>query len=210
MDVERQSHLNVQASFASIRKKMAWERSSKQFTAEIRADRARRKERASNQRKEKNEEVGELLTAKPVINKANDKSSKKRKDKSEDLPSASSTMKINTSTRKKQKAHRRESYSHDKSSRPSVRRCHYCKKNRADYIPCTYWHINGKQCKKSFCLSCIAANPKFIQSSEGETEFQCPVCLGTCDCNTCQPMTEQDAITQDARASMKSVPEHSF
>ena len=78
------------------------------------------------------------------------------------------------------------------TKRLSTRKCHYCKETKADFIACTYWHINGKQCKKSFCLSCIAQKPIFNRSSP-QKEFQCPSCLGTCDCNSCIRSREQDA-----------------
>mmetsp|Transcript_6098 Transcript_6098/g.9244 ORF Transcript_6098/g.9244 Transcript_6098/m.9244 type:complete len:398 (+) Transcript_6098:119-1312(+) len=88
------------------------------------------------------------------------------------------------------------------TKRPSTRKCHYCKETKADFIACTYWHTNGKQCKKSFCLSCIAQNPVFNRSSP-EKEFQCPSCLGTCDCNSCINIRGREHDAQVERSSKR-------
>jgi hypothetical protein len=180
---DRLRHLNAQHIFSSIRKKMAKERNSTDCSS-IRKRNREEERSVSNEDNSKSKSI---------------EGSHKKKRKYEDKSATSihsGSMPQDDDTSVKEKVVELQ-----KSTKQSTRKCHYCKKARADYIPCTYWHVNGKQCKKSFCLACIAANPRFNKISDGGNDFHCPSCLCTCDCESCLRFREQKR--QSARVSRR-------
>jgi len=189
----RMCHLNAQHAFSNLRKKMARERYSDDRSRSSNNKRNRDKQSISNEEKSKSKYMESATTGLPKTSR------KKRKmeDKTETSAHSVSISQDDVTATKKKRT------SLQKSTKQSTRKCHYCKKVRSDFIPCTYWHINGKQCKKSFCLACIAANPIFNKISEGGKEFHCPSCVGTCDCETCLRFQEQERL--NARSSKRSL-----
>jgi len=85
-------------------------------------------------------------------------------------------------------------YTPKKSPKPMFhntrsRKCHFCDSWSIIHRRCTYWHKNGTQCRKSFCLKCLTENPNFEQeASSTEEQWHCPSCLGHCECHKCKKL----------------------
>lgn len=215
----QRSHRTAQSIFSDVRKRMAWESSSELFAKEKRAVELHRQltleknavrielkntnkvEKNATKKRKKSDLIMKTKGASSSNTATKSSPSKKMKAATppshppvQNLPSPSKVQakvlfvpkatapKIAVKTKQTPKLIPKKS---------SCRKCHYCKDLKADYIACSYWHINGKQCKKTFCLSCIAQKPVFNRSS-AEKEFQCPSCLGSCDCDGCVRIREQE------------------
>lgn len=188
---ELKSHLSCQTAFADFRKKMAYEHSNDLSTIERREEQlARQNDLEKNadanggqkkRRAEDSNKTGISPTAASINNSA---------------PLLSARKKV-----KKSSPGKRQAASKPKKAKRSQRRiCHYCKQSRKDFLPCQYWHPNGKQCKKTFCLNCLESNSKFEYSRD---EFFCPFCLSTCDCDAC--IRAQEAERQSSRSSSRRI-----
>lgn len=200
---ELKSHLSCQTAFADFRKKMAYEHSNDLSTIE------RREEQLARQNDlEKNADANGGQTADNQGDLSDAARGKKRRAEDSNKTSISPTAaSINNSalllsTSKKAKksspGKRQAASKPKKAKRPQRRICHYCKQSRKDFLPCQYWHPNGKQCKKTFCLNCLDSNSKFEYSRD---EFFCPFCLSTCDCDAC--IRAQEAERQSSRSSSR-------
>jgi hypothetical protein len=213
----QRSHRTAQSIFSDVRKRMAWENCSELFTKEKRLVELERQltlerhETNANRIEQKNINIiskndsKKRKKCKPIneasTSKTDTKISPSKKKKKENPPpnplvqKQASPLKVQANADPPSKKSPKVI-----AKRSSSRKCHYCKDIKADFIACSYWHINGKQCKKTFCLSCIAQNPLFNRSSI-EKEFQCPSCLGTCDCCGCVRIREHEV--QIARSSKR-------
>lgn len=201
---ELKSHFSCQTAFADFRKKMAYEHSNELSTIE------RREEQLARQNDlEKNANGGRPADNQGDLSDAA-LGKKRRAEDSNKTGISPATASINNSAPllsaskkvKKSSPGKKQTASKPKKAKRSQRRiCHYCKQSSKDFLPCQYWHPNGKQCKKTFCLNCLDSNPKFEYSRD---EFFCPFCLSTCDCDACIRRA-QEAERQSSRSSSRRI-----
>jgi len=208
---DARSHLTAQSIFSDVRKRMAFENSTELFVQESRAEQLDRqmavekfasKKRSSTSNYNKNATPRPPQTPAPVPSSPLPSKSKKIKTNShvlnvkpsiiEKRPSITSSQeqvapapkpKPTTATQPKQA----------KKPKNILKKCHYCKVLKPDYLSCTFWHINGRQCKKHFCKACLQNNPKF--EDKVQSDWHCPACLGVCDCDTCGRAKNQGRLS---------------
>jgi hypothetical protein len=182
---ETRSHLTAQSIFSEGRKRMAWENSTDLFIQESRAEQLGRQiaaeKNASRKKRANNSQAAAALSAAKKV--------KAQVPPSNILPQKTSSINTPQPTPKQKPAHAAQSKAAKKTKIPS-RKCHYCRTSKTAYFSCTFWHNSGKQCKKNFCKPCIQMNPAFKKVTG--TDWQCPACLGTCDCDGCMKPRNQE------------------
>lgn len=200
---ELKNHLSCQTVFADFRKKMAYEHSNELSTIEHREEQLARQndlEKIANGG-QPTDNQGDLSDAALGKKRRAEDSNKMGTSPKAASTNNSSSLLSESKKAKKSSPGKKQTASKPKKAKRSQRRiCHYCKQSRKDFLPCQYWHPNGKQCKKTFCLNCLDSNPKFEYSRD---EFFCPFCLSTCDCEAC--IRAQEAERQSSRSSSRRI-----
>ena len=205
---ENRSHLTAQAILGDLRKRIAWENSTDLSTRERRQDQlilqTAIEKSALKQKKVVDKESAKEASSAGAATKKR-KADAQAVNPTNQRPRPSPPVKASPSkgspankAPKPTSAPKPQPKASGKKTK-SARKCHYCKEPSAEYLACTYWNTNGKQCKKSYCQSCIRANPEFkTKSTTDSSDWQCPSCLGTCKCIACDQTRDKER--QSARA----------
>ena len=77
-------------------------------------------------------------------------------------------------------------------------KCHHCRNTTNEYRRCSYWKINGTQCRFVYCQTClegiydhVSQNGPWEQCTS-DKEWHCPSCLNKCQCKPCATKREKE------------------
>lgn len=85
-----------------------------------------------------------------------------------------------------------------RSPRKKAMKCHHCRNTTNQYRRCSYWKINGTQCRFVYCQTClediydhVSQNGPWEQCTS-DKEWHCPCCLDNCQCKPCATKREKE------------------
>jgi hypothetical protein len=189
----------AQAILGDVRKRMAWENSESLRSRECREEQLMRQKAIERSAAKKKPEVRDTLDLNVVAKKKKldsklDTSTRQFKDSIQQVSNHQPKKKV-TSIRSSKDQDQLLTQVQPKAKEvapPGVynrksRRCHLCKEQKFDFMPCSYWHVTGKQCKKTFCLGCLKEIDGFshLDHVKDGKDWHCPACLGKCNCPNC-------------------------
>ena len=77
-------------------------------------------------------------------------------------------------------------------------KCHHCRNTTNQYRRCSYWKINGTQCRFVYCQTCLedmydhASLSGVWEQCTSDNEWHCPSCLNKCQCKPCATKRERE------------------
>ena len=70
-------------------------------------------------------------------------------------------------------------------------KCHHCRNTTNQFRRCSYWNVNGRQCRLGYCQRCLEDIYDHV-SRHGpwdqclsDKEWHCPSCQDSCQCQPC-------------------------
>jgi hypothetical protein len=106
----------------------------------------------------------------------------------------------------------------------NMKKCHECKNSSNRHRVCNYWKLSGftgAKCGKVFCIDCLTSKysagddvlgpskpdgtpiEEIMMNSTLDSEWHCPSCLGTCQCNACVVQRKREEEREKNRGDVE-------